>query len=168
MTPHYPQFSKVLLKLMSIYVFLFPGQHQYKTDTKALGFTQILREENKEMFNEIAIFPLIQRIKEIYKDAYFKAKGDKDEFLDTGNFDLTTLEFIAENFYLIKANFREAEKIIFNNPTLSKIKVQYSNELGEIQEYLREVQKWIDSVELDTDEDYFTHLKDKNYDRNSI
>lgn len=121
--------------------------------------TQILKEDNKEKFDEIAIFPLIQQIKKVYDDAYTKAMSDKSEYLDERNYDLTTVEFIVENFYEIKANLDKVEKLISDNPTLSKIKYKYSKELDVIWEYLREVNEIIEVIESDQGDDYFKFLK---------
>lgn len=121
--------------------------------------TQGLKSENKDRFDEIAIFPLIQRIKKIYETAYQTAVSDKAEFLDTRNYDLTTFEFLAENYYNIKSNLNDAERLIFQNPVLSKIKIDFSEHLEVIRDYLKEVAEGIETIESDHGDDFFAHLK---------
>lgn len=118
-----------------------------------------LKKENKEKFDEIALFPLIQQIRKIYEDAYEKVISDKSEFLDESNYDLTTAEFFVRNFFEIKFNLNKVEKLIHNNPPLQKIKQTFSKQLSLIYAYIRDVEEIVETIELDYGNDYFSFLK---------
>lgn len=133
----------------------------YKVDFDS---AQILKKENKEQFDEIALFPLVQQIQKIYRDAYTKASSDKEEFLDSGNHDLTTAEFFVRNFYEIRANLNKVEKLISKNPTLSKLKHKYSKEIGIIFSYLMEVEEIMNVIKEDHGYEYFSFLENEDFD----
>lgn len=121
-----------------------------------------LNKSSKDRFIEISLFPLKQQIISIYKKAFYLALEDK-EVLDSGNYDLVTYDFFAENYFGIQYNFDKVEMMIRKSPLLKSVKAKFRDKLDFIQGYLREVEEGIESIES-YEPQRFDHFRNDIYD----
>lgn len=122
----------------------------YKIDFKQ---EDELDKSSKNRFIEISFFPVTQKIRSIFEKAMALAESDIEE-IDSMSYDLTSFDFIAENYFGIRHNLEIADDLIRRNKCLQSIKAEFRNELNFVDEYYRKVEKIIETIESDHPNQY--------------
>jgi len=121
------------------------------------------KKNNKQQFVELVHFKSFEEIRRIYEDAYEIAYQDKTELLDTGEYDLTTVEFFVANLVKIEYEFSKVKKMQLRNKSLEKIDIEFRDKLKLIFDYINKVKEIKEIVESEEGPDYYNYLKSENF-----
>lgn len=133
--------------------------HLYLDDRHIVYWNKLnVPVENKERFDEIALFPFKQQIRNIYEEAYTTVVYDNEQFLETNNYDVVTFEDFVLHSNRIKFDFKKVDNLFRKYASLNNLKTEYAQKLSIINIYLERIEEEKEVILMDHGQGYFDHL----------